>query len=142
MPNVRFRVDFSAQCAIGPGKVALLEAIDRCGSLSQAARELRMSYRRAWLLVEDLNVSFRKSLTAGSVGGKGGGGMLLTEFGRQVVSEYRLLERDIDKCLETRMQGVTTVALENGGQPPKRQGSMARRVAPTVNPSVPFKKRR
>ena len=139
MANVRFRVDFSAQCAIGPGKVALLEAIGRCGSLSQAARHLRISYRRAWMLVEDLNVSFRKPLTAGSAGGKGGGGMLLTDFGRQVVAEYRLLERDIDRCLETRMQEATTQAREGEEQPARRPAAGR---SQSVKPSVPNKKRR
>jgi molybdate transport system regulatory protein len=142
MPNIRFRVDFSGQCAIGPGKVALLEAIDRCGSLSQAARDLRMSYRRAWLLVEDLNVGFRNPLTAGSAGGRGGGGMHLTDFGRQVVSEYRLLESDIDKCLEARMLSVTTQALESEAEPSKRRGPIPRRARQNVRPSIPVKKHR
>ena len=48
IPAVRFRVDFRRDASVGPGKVALLEHIGACGSLSQAARELHMSYRRAW----------------------------------------------------------------------------------------------
>ena len=53
--GVRLRVDIAPECSIGPGKIALLEQIERSGSLSQAARILKMSYRRAWLLLEDLN---------------------------------------------------------------------------------------
>ena len=56
--TVRFRVDFDARCSVGIGKIELLEAIAGTGSLSQAARRLKMSYRRAWLLMADLNASF------------------------------------------------------------------------------------
>ena len=79
--SVSFRVDFSPDCAVGPGKIALLEHIDSSGSLSEAARELKMSYRRAWLLLEDLNTSFQQPVAQMSVGGKGGGGAALTAFG-------------------------------------------------------------
>ncbi|MFK9892505.1 winged helix-turn-helix domain-containing protein, partial [Escherichia coli] len=58
--SVSFRVDFSPECAVGPGKIALLEHIEATGSLSEAARRLRMSYRRAWLLLEDLNTAFQQ----------------------------------------------------------------------------------
>ncbi len=57
---VRFRVDFSPICSIGPGKIELLESIQRTGSLRQAARALGLSYRRAWLLLDDLNRSFNE----------------------------------------------------------------------------------
>src|SRR3974390_1361736 len=72
--SIRFRVDFGDRCAIGPGKIALLETIARTGSLSQAARDLKMSYRRAWLLLNSVNTSFRRPVAALSTGGGGGGG--------------------------------------------------------------------
>jgi molybdate transport system regulatory protein len=56
--TVRFRVDFDRHCSVGIGKIELLEGIARSGSLSEAARRMRMSYRRAWLLLADLNTSF------------------------------------------------------------------------------------
>jgi molybdate transport system regulatory protein len=93
--TVRFRVDFGARCSIGIGKVELLERIGNAGSLSQAAREMHMSYRRAWLLLADLNLSFEEPVAVSSTGGRGGGGMLLTPFGRRLVSEYRQLEAAI-----------------------------------------------
>jgi len=74
--SVSFRVDFSPDCAVGPGKIALLEHISSTGSLSEAARKLKMSYRRAWLLLEDLNTSFQQPVAQMSVGGRGGGGGL------------------------------------------------------------------
>jgi molybdate transport system regulatory protein len=94
-PVVRFRIDFAEHTSIGPGKIRLLEAIRDSGSLSQAARNIGMSYRRAWLLVESLRQSFREPVTVASTGGKDGGGMLVTEFGDALIKSYRQLERDL-----------------------------------------------
>ena len=99
--SVSFRVDFSPDCAVGPGKIALLEHIDSSGSLSEAARELKMSYRRAWLLLEDLNTSFQQPVAQMSVGGRGGGGAALTAFGSELVASYRTLEAHIRKRAQT-----------------------------------------
>jgi molybdate transport system regulatory protein len=57
---------------VGPGKVGLLEAVERCGSLSEAARRLGMSYRRAWLLLDELNRSCRERLATTAIGGSHG----------------------------------------------------------------------
>ncbi len=95
-PTVRFRLDFSDVCSIGPGKVELLESIRKTGSLSQAARELGMSYRRAWLLLDSLNTMFRDPAVTTSVGGKAGGGATLTPFGAALLGSYRKLQKDFD----------------------------------------------
>lgn len=71
----------------------MLEEIERSGSLSQAARILKMSYRRAWLLLEDLNRTLGQPVTTANVGGAGGGGAHITPFGRQVVAAFREIER-------------------------------------------------
>jgi len=96
MQYVRFRVDLGPGCSIGPGKIELLEAIAHTGSIRQAARAMRMSYRRAWLLVDSLNRSFREPSTTASVGGAGGGGVALTAFGEELVRRYRKAARRID----------------------------------------------
>jgi molybdate transport system regulatory protein len=102
--TVRFRVDFGTRCSVGIGKIELLEGIARTGSLSQAARDMRMSYRRAWLLLEDMNLSFDHRVAHASVGGRGGGGVVLTEFGSSLVAGYRRLESTLQPlagaCLE------------------------------------------
>jgi len=102
--TVRFRVDFGNRCSVGIGKIELLEGIARTGSLSQAAREMRMSYRRAWLLLEDMNLSFDHPVAHASVGGRGGGGVVLTPFGTGLVAGYRRLESSLqplaDACME------------------------------------------
>ena len=85
------RIDLASGARIGPGKVALLEEIARSGSISAAGRSLRMSYRRAWELVEDLNAHLGTPVVATAAGGAGGGGARLTEAGHAVVNAYRAL---------------------------------------------------
>lgn len=91
--DVRLRIDFAPTGSVGPGKIALLEAIEASGSLSQAARELGMSYRRAWGLLDDLNRALCEPVASASVGGAGGGGAKLTKFGRALIAAYRDVER-------------------------------------------------
>jgi len=90
--NVRFRVDFGPKCSVGIGKIELLESIATCGSLSEAARRMHMSYRRAWLLLADLNTSFDEPVALTSTGGRGGGGVVLTPLGERLVAGYRNME--------------------------------------------------
>ena len=97
---VRFRVDFGSACAIGIGKIELLEGIARSGSLSEAARQMRMSYRRAWLLLADLNASFDRPVAQTSTGGRGGGGVVLTPFGEHLIAGYRKMEASLQPLAE------------------------------------------
>ncbi len=90
--RLSIRVDLASGARIGPGKVALLEEIGRSGSISAAGRALRMSYRRAWELVEDLNRHLGTPVVSTAAGGAGGGGARLTEAGQTLVAEYRTLE--------------------------------------------------
>jgi molybdate transport system regulatory protein len=115
---IRFRVDFNAAGSIGPGKIDLLEAIARSGSLSQAARDLRMSYRRAWILVDSLNGMFSRSVANATTGGRGGGGMQLTPFGESLIKSYRKLERDVEKQAVIRLQSL---AQEVAAAPEKKR---------------------
>jgi molybdate transport system regulatory protein len=103
---VRFRIDFTERSSVGPGKIGLLEAIRDAGSLSQAARNIGMSYRRAWLLVESLKQSFREPVTVACKGGKGRGGMQVTEFGAALITSYRELERTFATLAERRLQPI------------------------------------
>ena len=92
--RLTLRVDFGTDRAIGPGKVQLLEAIRDTGSISQAGRSLGMSYRRAWLLVDDMNRCFREPVVTAQPGGSQGGGAALTAFGEKVVRKYRTIESE------------------------------------------------
>jgi molybdate transport system regulatory protein len=112
-PVVRFRIDFAEHTSVGPGKISLLEAIRDSGSLSQGARNIGMSYRRAWLLVESLKQSFREPLTMASTGGKDGGGMLVTEFGDALIKNYRDLERDFAALAARRLYAIIPTVIRH-----------------------------
>ena len=94
-PQVQFRLRIrrGGDIAVGPGKVNLLEAIATAGSITAAARQLGMSYRRAWLLVDTMNRCFRKPVVEAEAGGKRGGGARLTALGAEVAQRYRRIER-------------------------------------------------
>ena len=91
----RLRILSGSAIAIGPGKADLLEAIDETGSISAAARRMRMSYRRAWLLVRTMNDCFRGPLVEAEKGGTAGGGARLTFLGREVLAEYRQMASSV-----------------------------------------------
>lgn len=91
-PKLSLRLHFSQGLTFGRGKADLLEAIATTGSISAAGRAMGMSYRRAWALVEEMNLAFTEPLVDSARGGSGGGGAHLTENGERVLGEYRGLE--------------------------------------------------
>jgi molybdate transport system regulatory protein len=91
-PGLMLRILGAAHPAMGPGKARLVTLIDKTGSISAAAREMGMSYRRAWQLVEALNRSFTEPVVVTATGGRRGGGTIVTDFGREVVVAYRGME--------------------------------------------------
>lgn len=130
--TVRFRVDFTAGCSIGPGKVALLEGIRRTGSLRQAAQGLGMSYRRAWLLLDQINHSFATPATTATVGGAGGGGAALTAFGEELIRRYRSLEREIQSLARATLAPIASRAKPRPvSGAPGRPGAQRRRLSRT-----------
>lgn len=96
----RVRLQIKQGTAIGPGKAALLEALERTGSISAAGRELGMSYRRAWLLIHSVNQAYKEPLVEASKGGAGGGGAQLTSLGREVLAIYRRMERKAVRAIQ------------------------------------------
>jgi molybdate transport system regulatory protein len=92
--RLSIRLDLASGARIGPGKVAVLEEIARSGSISAAGRALRMSYRRTWELVEDLNRNLGTPVVETAAGGSGGGGAVLTRAGKAIVERYRAIEMD------------------------------------------------
>ena len=93
--KMRVRFKLGDIVLVGPGKADLLAAVDRTGSISAAARDMGMSYRRAWLLIDEMNRHLDQPVVDASFGGKAGGGTQLTEFGREVLSRYRRIEATI-----------------------------------------------
>src|ERR1700744_3132805 len=92
--RLSIRLDLVSGARIGPGKVAVLEEIARSGSISAAGRILRISYRRTWELVEELNETLGAPVVRTAAGGSGGGGPPRTERGRGIVELSRAIERD------------------------------------------------
>lgn len=88
-PLVRLRLRLGPGIELGPGKADLLEGIAETGSISAAGRRMRMSYKRAWQLVDELNGLFDAPLVEASTGGRSGGGAALTRLGRNVLARYR-----------------------------------------------------
>jgi molybdate transport system regulatory protein len=94
------KIVLGAESAVGPGKADLLDHIAATGSIAAAGRRMAMSYRRAWLLVEELNTTFEAPVVETTKGGKGGGGgARLTAFGRQVLRRYRRMQRTTAKAI-------------------------------------------
>lgn len=91
-PGLTLRVLDAEGAVMGPGKAQLIAAIDATGSISAAARELDMSYRRAWQLVESLNASFTEPVVLTAIGGKRGGGTQVTPFGKSLIAQFRAME--------------------------------------------------
>ncbi|WP_149587370.1 winged helix-turn-helix domain-containing protein [Tabrizicola flagellatus] len=92
-PSLFLRIRFGGDDMIGPGKAALLDRIAATGSIAAAARDLGMSYKRAWMLIETLNAMFDSPLVESSRGGTGKGGAVLTDRGREVLAEFRAVEQ-------------------------------------------------
>ena len=104
--RLTLRVDFGTSRSIGPGKIRLLEAVEHTGSISQAGRSLGMSYRRAWLLIDDMNQCFRHPVVSAKPGGSQGGGAVLTEFGAELVRDYRAIETAAEEAAKKRLRGL------------------------------------
>jgi molybdate transport system regulatory protein len=98
LPSLSVRIDLDEDCRIGPGKIQLLEHIHICGSISAAGRTMEMSYKRAWNLVEEINRICRRPAVERQIGGKNGGGAILTPFGLSLVARYRKIEHSAESA--------------------------------------------
>ena len=105
----RLRILLGETIAIGPGKAQLLGLIEKHGSISAAARDMGMSYRRAWTLVETMNRTFREPVVAAATGGRGGGGAEVTEFGREALRRYRAMEEKAAASVSVEMDAFTAL---------------------------------
>jgi molybdate transport system regulatory protein len=111
-PVIRFSIQFAQYSQVGRVEIDLLEAIQSAGTLSQAARDLRISYRHAWLIVDSLNHAFQLPVTVAKRGGSGGGGACLTGLGESLVVSYRALEREFAQLAARRLQSISLMAGE------------------------------
>jgi molybdate transport system regulatory protein len=98
-------VEITRAAAFTEAGADLLEQIEACGSLSEAARRLHFSYRRAWMLIEAMNRLWPEPLVKTAIGGKRGGGTRLTDVGRDVLSVYRNLQMELEHLLDQATSG-------------------------------------
>jgi len=116
------RLDLGAEGRLGPGKLALLERIGELGSISAAARTMKMSYRQAWDLVHQMNQAFAEPVVVSQTGGKNGGGAVLTPFGRSLLERISAIYREADRATAHHLSEVENSLKRRA---PKR--NMARR---------------
>jgi len=121
MSDIRLtvRVDFGSERALGPGKIRLLEAVGRTGSISQAGRLLDMSYRRAWLLIDDMNQCFREPVVTTQSGGAQGGGAALTSFGQELIETYRAIEARAVGATKTQLRELGHALRQHSRRSPR-----------------------
>jgi molybdate transport system regulatory protein len=128
--RLTLRVDLGDGRALGPGKIRLLEAIASTGSISQAGRNLGMSYRRAWLLVDDMNNCFRDRVIEAQPGGAHGGGATLTPFGNALVERYRAIEAEALEATRKHLSDLESAL--KGTRPGRGTTSFKRSVRATT----------
>jgi molybdate transport system regulatory protein len=134
MARLTIRIDLGKQAAFGPGKAKLLETIEKKGSIRSAAAALGMSYRRAWLLVQDIEAIMGAPVLVAATGGAKGGGATLTSLGRAVLDRYRTIERVAAKSVAAELRGLTRMAKA------KRHPKSARHRRGAVTPIKPSKR--
>jgi molybdate transport system regulatory protein len=119
MVEVSLKLRLSDDEAIGPGKIRLLELLNETGSISAAGRAMDMSYRRAWLLIDELNRTFREPVAVSRMGGRDGGGAALTPFGTDLVRHYRAIESRILTSSQSHLNAIAE-ALPERRKPARR----------------------
>jgi len=90
----RIWIEADGNILLGEGRISLLKAIEETGSLSKAAKSLGMSYKKAWSLIDAVNKRAEKAVTTTSIGGKGGGGAELTDYGKSLVETFETINEN------------------------------------------------
>jgi molybdate transport system regulatory protein len=116
MPRVKVSIVFESGARIGPGKARLLESIRDTGSISAAARDMQMSYKRAWMLLDSMNQAFTEPVVSAAPGGAGGGGAALTAFGAEVLERYRRVHAQAAESAAADLAALARRARPDAGQ--------------------------
>ncbi|MCB0448952.1 MAG: LysR family transcriptional regulator [Confluentibacter sp.] len=102
----RVWIEYNNHVFLGEGRVQLLKAINETGSLSKAAQSLNLSYKKAWHLLDSINKSAKKPVTINSTGGKGGGGTLLTDYGKSLIDVFNDINQNCWEFLDEQLQKI------------------------------------
>lgn len=105
--KIRIWLYANGEKLIGKGRVELLELINETGSISSAAKEMKMSYRQAWQMVKEMNERASMPLVKKQLGGKQGGGASLTVLGVKIIHEFRVLEQKINAFATNEMKNIS-----------------------------------
>lgn len=96
----RIWVEVDNNVLIGEGRINLLKAIQNSGSLSKAAKALKMSYKKAWTMVDAINKTGKEPIIETSIGGSGGGGTVITPYGKKLINIFEEVNKDCWKYLD------------------------------------------
>lgn len=113
MASLIVRIDLGPHGRLGPGKLQLLEKIQEYGSISAAGREMKMSYRQAWALVDQLNHAFQEPVVHSQTGGKSGGGAHLTDFGKLLLTHCNALIGNARKTAQPHIEFIDAVLVRD-----------------------------
>lgn len=105
----RIWIESDENVLLGEGRVQLLKAIEKTGSLSKAAKSLKISYKKAWQLLDSVNKSAKKPVTINSIGGKGGGGAALTDYGKSLVSVFDTINKNCWAFLDEQLEKIERI---------------------------------
>jgi molybdate transport system regulatory protein len=105
----RIWIESEDKVLLGEGRVHLLKAIQEMGSLSKAAKSLNISYKKAWQLLDSVNKSAKNPVTINSIGGKGGGGAELTEYGKSLVLVFDEINKDCWEFLDKQLEKIERI---------------------------------
>jgi molybdate transport system regulatory protein len=111
-PEIELRISLDPETLLGPGKAALLQAIDETGSIAAAGRRMGMSYKRAWYLIDTMNAYFREPVVVSANGGNSRGGAQLTPTGRKVLESYRRMEKKTRAAIASELRKLAAFAVK------------------------------
>lgn len=105
----RIWIESNDKVLLGEGRVHLLKAIGETGSLSKAAKSLNISYKKAWQMLDSINKSAKKPVTINNIGGKGGGGAELTEYGKSLIMVFDDINKNCWAFLDQQLEKIKSL---------------------------------
>lgn len=106
----RIWIEIDGEVMLGEGRVSLLKAIGETGSLSKAAKELNMSYKKAWRLIDSVNKKAASPVIISSIGGQGGGGATLTDYGKQLITAFDEINQNCWDFLDQQTEKIESLS--------------------------------